>query len=238
MKELTLVMLAILLMIINSEARTTGSVAKESNENSYTTDNGLEISTINLDFGVYEPDNGNVSDTIRIKNKGVNNISFNLVDTFDSPFFIESNVSNYELTPGDETFIVVCADTHSEKNKYKSGFTIEEAGNKIMFNAAITIDKASKILTGRFSDDIIFNIYPNYIENEEAKIDFEVENEGKVVVRVFEINGRLKHVENLGFKNEGKYTQNIDFRDFPKGMYFLSLNIGEEYNSKRIFITN
>lgn len=83
---------------------------------------------------------------------------------------------------------------------------------------------------------ITVNLYPNP-SNGEFRIEMNVEEEGKLTAKLFDMTGKL--VEDLSgqLSHElGKVSGDIRMTDLSPGIYFLRLEIGGRSGSKKIMI--
>ena len=79
--------------------------------------------------------------------------------------------------------------------------------------------------------------YPNPF-NPSTKIKFELKDPGNVILKLFDLNGRLITVLLNEIKNEGSHTFNLNSVEFnlPSGIYFYTLNAGEFNETRKMVL--
>ncbi|MEO7356852.1 MAG: FG-GAP-like repeat-containing protein [Ignavibacteria bacterium] len=96
-------------------------------------------------------------------------------------------------------------------------------------------DLQNEVLIGIPEKYYLSQNYPNPF-NPTTKIDFDIPNDGKVSLKVFDINGReIKTIINE-FKTAGYYTVEINSFDLPTGIYFCRLSAEQFVSSKKIIL--
>jgi hypothetical protein len=82
----------------------------------------------------------------------------------------------------------------------------------------------SEIVPVKFNINGGFKIYPNPVNKEDANLSFYSEKKSKVTFNIYDLTGRNivnKEIE----ANEGGNKVNLDFREFQKGVYFLTISL-------------
>ncbi len=80
-----------------------------------------------------------------------------------------------------------------------------------------------------------FSMYPNPT-NANTSISFNLENESNVSLEVYNTVGSLVYSENKNNMSAGKQKINFDGTEFPQGIYFVNLTIGNEKVTRKLTI--
>jgi len=78
-------------------------------------------------------------------------------------------------------------------------------------------------------------IYPNPV-SDNATVELSIVNSGNAVVRIFDVSGKMVHIENLGYLNEGVHRYSINCQKFNHGMYLVNVNIGKESATSKLIV--
>ena len=78
--------------------------------------------------------------------------------------------------------------------------------------------------------DVSMKVYPNPFTNR-LSVSFETQEDGNVSIQVFGSAGNLVLQKEIGFRNAGSYTEQLQFAS-PPGQYIIRLQCGNETYSK------
>ncbi len=70
----------------------------------------------------------------------------------------------------------------------------------------------------------VMNAYPNPFVSQ-LSFRYKMDESGKVVIKVMDINGRVVNVMNEGYKTPGDYTEQMNANNLPTGTYVAELSI-------------
>ena len=79
------------------------------------------------------------------------------------------------------------------------------------------------------------SMYPNPVRDE-AKINFELNDNTTVSYQVYDMNGRMVKMETLGNYGQGKHEVNVSLNDLASGAYVLRLNAGSNTSSVKFMV--
>lgn len=79
------------------------------------------------------------------------------------------------------------------------------------------------------------SIFPNPVVDN-ATVELSVVNAGYAVVKIYDINGKLVHSENLGYIGEGVHRYSLDCTKFRHGMYLVNINLGKESATSKLIV--
>ncbi len=79
------------------------------------------------------------------------------------------------------------------------------------------------------------SIYPNPA-SERATIDIAVAQAGKAILKIYDINGKLVKVEDLGILTEGMHSHTVDCTGLYRGMYLVNLNFGQRTATSKLIL--
>ena len=88
------------------------------------------------------------------------------------------------------------------------------------------------------SNPFVFDVSQNYPNpsNPKSKIDFQIPNDGRVVVKVYDISGREVKTLMDDVKTTGFYTVEFDGSDISSGVYFYKISIGSFSQTKKMIL--
>ena len=132
---------------------------------------------------------------------------------------------------GSRSFVYVYSDEDGESFNIKC-FTnddLEEKDIETLKKAGVDWEKNELDL-----EDLVF--FPNP-SNGEFTLKFELEDEGDVLIRIVNFDGKLIYNEKL--KNFfGQYDKKIDIKDQPSGTYFLNVEQNGKMSTSKLLITD
>ncbi len=79
------------------------------------------------------------------------------------------------------------------------------------------------------------NVYPNPV-NTFTNVSFELKDKSSVLLRVFDLNGRIVKVSDLREKPAGKHKITVDCNTLPNGTYIVQLTTGKQSISSKIIV--
>jgi len=88
----------------------------------------------------------------------------------------------------------------------------------------VTVNLNANIVNGQVE------IYPNPVLSH-ATVYFYNNDEGKVIVNIFDLNGRLQHTYNFIKDHLAVFKENIDFSNLPSGMYFVQVMFNSSFST-------
>ena len=83
------------------------------------------------------------------------------------------------------------------------------------------------------SEHLMISAYPNPFNNQ-ATIEYSLENAGKVLLTVFDVQGRMVIKLAGGWRSSGNYSDTFDGEDLPGGVYFIRLQTAGELRIQKI----
>lgn len=98
----------------------------------------------------------------------------------------------------------------------------QESGTSVPETPAVAV--ASKV-----------SMYPNPVRDE-AKVNFELNDNTMVSYQVYDMTGRMVKMETLGNYGQGKHEVNISVNDLATGAYVLRLNAGSNTSSLKFMV--
>ena len=85
---------------------------------------------------------------------------------------------------------------------------------------------------------INFNLNQNYPNpfNSETMITYSIDKVDEVVLKIYDLNG--KEVETLidEFQSPGEYRIKFKANNYPSGLYFCRLKIGDSFQTKKLIL--
>jgi hypothetical protein len=81
-----------------------------------------------------------------------------------------------------------------------------------------------------------FRFYPNPVSSQ-ANLEFVLESESGVNVRVYRLDGSLVKSEDLGILSEGFHTHALTTDQMDNGMYILELNTGNSQFRETVVVS-
>ncbi len=79
-----------------------------------------------------------------------------------------------------------------------------------------------------------FQVFPNPNDGK-FSIMFDLDSKRKTVIQATDLNGRVLFSDDIK-KFDGHYTNEIDLRDQPKGMYFINVIQGKKKTTKKVSV--
>ena len=77
------------------------------------------------------------------------------------------------------------------------------------------------------------SLYQNYPINQ---VSFSIAKPFRVILRVFDIKGRILKILINNVKRAGNHQVDFDCRDMPNGTYFINLRLGNNSITKRMVV--
>ncbi len=160
----------------------------------------------------------------------VNNVFMNPYETLTVPN-IRQNVPN--IAPaGDYNYMAYCGDFDTNViDEAAFPFTVAagRSGDADSWNAEGWSDGLGNVV----SEAIITNAYPNPF-NASTQISFNLVDESKVTLEVFDLMGRKVSTLANGSYSAGNHNVNWDASQYASGVYFYKLSTDNETITKRI----
>tara|TARA_Y100000741_G_C17981940_1_gene448319 strand:- start:253 stop:621 length:369 start_codon:yes stop_codon:yes gene_type:complete len=78
--------------------------------------------------------------------------------------------------------------------------------------------------------------YPNPF-NPISNINYSVDVEQKINISIFDLNGKLIHTLVNDYHSPGKYIRNFSGNNLSSGVYFISLNNNNRFQTQKIILT-
>ena len=179
--------------------------------------------------------------------EGISNITFTLIhgggypDTFfyeimDDAGWFNVAAGSVFLQPGQETGLIFSGNVAASANGNPITITVTPAHHPEE-SKSVTVTGFTNPLTGTAPDipaEFALNQpFPNPF-NTSTTIRYFTEFPGRVSLQIFDITGRL--VATLAEKNPGSGFQEITWnaRNYPAGLYFVKLMVGDQIETKKI----
>lgn len=78
-------------------------------------------------------------------------------------------------------------------------------------------------------------VYPNPA-TVNATLELSVANAGNAAIRIYDVNGRLVHSQNLGYVSEGVHNYSLDCQKFSHGIYLVNIHIGGTTATSKLIV--
>lgn len=117
-------------------------------------------------------------------------------------------------------------------------FTDREVGQGTFYYRLKQVDSNgpidySKILAVSLDDQhSVLRLYPNPV-SDQLQIRFETEHTGLIDIELSDISGK-KWLTQAGNKTQTKYTQTLDVNTLPKGIYLVTIRLGNQYFIRKV----
>ena len=129
------------------------------------------------------------------------------------------------------------------KTKYPYAIYFGTYGRGIFMDTTYVVDHVSEVcdsddwlgITTVDNGDNSVNIYPNPAVDQ-VTVDLTVVNAGNAVVKIYDVNGKMVHTENLGYLSEGQHQYSLNCSKFSHGMYLVNINIGKEAATSKLIV--
>jgi len=102
----------------------------------------------------------------------------------------------------------------------------------------LNINNHENIIDGVLNNPNLFSIDQNYPNpfDKETQIGYTLANEELVLIEIKDVNGRVVHILDEGYKSVGKHTAIFNGSDLGKGIYFYTLKAGDIHQTKRMIL--
>lgn len=129
------------------------------------------------------------------------------------------------------------------KTKYPYAIYFGTYGRGIFMDTSYVVDHENEIVDSSYWTGITnvtkgknsVRVYPNPAENE-ANVEITMVNDASVVVRVFDITGRLVFSDKLGRLNAGINNYQLDCSKLQHGMYLVNVVSGSQAAASKLIV--
>lgn len=129
------------------------------------------------------------------------------------------------------------------KTKYPYAIYFGTYGRGIFMDSTYVTDHVNEVadssdfagITNVDKGDNKISVYPNPAADH-ATIDIAVAQAGKAMLKIYDINGKLVKVADLGYLTEGLHSYTIDCNGLYRGMYLVNLNFGQQTATSKLIV--
>lgn len=129
------------------------------------------------------------------------------------------------------------------KTKYPYAIYFGTYGRGVFMDTTYVVDNVAEVcdsddwlgITTVDNGDNSVNVYPNPAADY-ANVDLTIVNAGNAVVKIYDVNGKMVHTENLGYLGEGNHQYSLNCSKFNHGMYLVNIIIGKEAATTKLIV--
>ncbi|NQT27753.1 carbohydrate binding domain-containing protein [candidate division KSB1 bacterium] len=165
---------------------------------------------------------------------------YTLVGMNTDPWTVYHDAQDISLTTVKQTYTYSFTMNHPTDNHTRFGFDAGSSSVDVFFDNVSICETAASFVE---NPDILeqvrsFQLYQNYPNpfNPTTTIGYQVDVFGRVILKVYDLNGReIKTLVDVE-KQAGHYTVMFDGTDLPSGVYFYKISLGSQVMTRKLML--
>jgi len=99
-------------------------------------------------------------------------------------------------------------------------------------------DALNNVIESKFLGNYVSQNYPNPSQNGSTRINYTVPSPGKLLISLYNMNGKFVRTLYDDYQNSGYYEKDLDLSALPSGIYIYIFQLGSYRKSQKIIIGN
>lgn len=112
---------------------------------------------------------------------------------------------------------------------------VQNAGTKEVYQAAFANAPTNVGIEDELASEINLKVFPNPFKDQ-ATIIYDLKENENISVSIYNTMGQVVYTNDLGEQQAGRQSLTIDAESLSSGIYFMSLQVGDQRATKRISI--